>query len=649
VLQINNLSKSFGPQVLFEDVTLQLNTGCRYGLVGANGAGKTTFLKLLTGEESSSGGEVGYPKTTRLGVLKQDRFINDAQRVLDVAMMGDERVHSALVEHDRIAHSDSPDAVRLTALDELIAAHDGYTLEARTAAILVGLGVPQRALKEPLSTLSGGFKLRVLLAQVLVGAPDVLLLDEPTNHLDIVSIAWLEGFLARFTGCAVIISHDHLFLDKVATHVLDVDYRTVTAYTGNYGGFLAQKALLREQKEIEIARAEKQVAEKRAFVERFKAKATKARQAQSRVKQIEKIEVEELPQTSRRAPRFHFEQVRPSGKVVLEATGLRKAFGENRVLGGVDLTIRRGERVAVIGANGLGKSTLLKLLVERLNPDQGEFEWGHEVKVGYFAQDHKELLTDPSLTPLQFVWDACPAEGTSFVRGRLGRMLFSGEDVDKSVAALSGGEGARLIFCQMMIHKPNVLVLDEPTNHLDLEAIEALTDALLAFEGTLLFVSHDRWFVSSLATRVIEVTAEGVNDFPGPFSEYLERSGRDHLDAEDVALRARREAQTDDDGAQKVKWEERKRIQNRLKSLPKKRDQLLEEISVHEARVAALQAGYATPGFFERTTGEQLAKLQQEEQNLNIQVAELTEQWETAEEEIAELEAVLAGAASSLV
>ncbi len=641
MLQLTNLAKSFGPQTLFDNVTLQLNPGCRYGLVGANGAGKTTLLKILTGEEASSEGEVVVPRGTRLGVLKQDRFQNDAERIVDVAMKGDERVYQALSEHEQLSHEERPDPARLAELTELIAAHDGYTLESRASSVLVGLGVPAESLKQPLSSLSGGFKLRVLLAQVLVGNPEVLLLDEPTNHLDILSIAWLEKFLANYDGCAVVISHDHQFLDQIATHILDVDYQTVTAYTGNYQSFLAQKVQIREQKEAEIERAEKLLAEKRAFVERFRAKATKARQAQSRVKQIEKIEIEELPVSSRRAPLFRFEQRRPSGKDVLSVKSLSKSFGDKKVLSGVGFEVRRGERVAVIGANGLGKSTLLKLLVDRLAPDAGSVSWGHETHLGYFAQDHKDLLTDPKLTPLDFVWNVCPGEGTSFVRGRLGRMLFSGDEVDKSVAALSGGEGARLIFCRMMVEKPNVLLLDEPTNHLDLEAIEALVQALKEFDGTLLFVSHDRWFVSQLATRVIEVTKEGLNDCPGNFDEYLAHKGADHLDREEVSLRAKRERQGEEDapGARKVDWEERKRLQNRKKALPKKRDELLERISECEARVTEIQHGYSEPGFYERTSADRIATLQSEEQQLATEIETLTAEWERVEGELLELEA----------
>jgi ATPase subunit of ABC transporter with duplicated ATPase domains len=346
--------------------------------------------------------------------------------------------------------------------------------------------------------------------------------------------------LQSYKGCAVIISHDRHFLDAVANRVLDVDYQTILEYAGNYAKFLEQKVATRERKETENNRAEKSIAEKKAFVERFRAKATKARQAQSRLKQIEKIEVVELPKSSRVAPNFRFEQARPSGRDVLAVKGLCKAYGDKSVLRDVGFEIRRGERVAIIGANGIGKSTLLKIIADNLELDKGSYEWGHQAGVGYFAQDHHELLGSPKETPLNFVWQACPAETTNYVRGHLGRMLFSGDDVDKPAAALSGGEAARVIFARLAVQKPNVMVLDEPTNHLDLETIEALTHALKTREGTLLFVSHDRHFVSQLATRIIELRADGLRDFQGNYEEYLARQGDDHLNVEHVVLRAKK-------------------------------------------------------------------------------------------------------------
>ena len=539
MIGISRLEKSYGGRTLFDNVSLQLNAGSRYGLVGANGSGKSTLLKILARDEAATGGNVSIAKEARLGVLRQDRFLDDNARILDLAMKGDTVVWDALCEQARIVDHGA-DASGLADIEDTLRAHGGYTLEARASAVLEGLGIPIGVQKMPLATLSGGFKLRVLLAQVLVAGPDILLLDEPTNHLDILSIRWLETFLLEYQGCAVVISHDQRFLEAIATHVLDVDYGTVELYTGSYAAFAVEKRATRERKEAEIARAQKVIADKRAFVDRFGAKASKAKQAQSRLKQIEKIEVEELVESSRAAPLFQFPIERQSGKEVLELTGITKAYGEKRVLKGVSLVVRRGEKVAILGANGLGKSTLLKVVVKRLSPDAGEAKWGYEARHGYFAQDHADLLTDHKATPLGIMQAVCPTEPEFVVRGRLGRVLFSGGDVNKKIGSLSGGEAARVVFARIMAEKANVLVLDEPTNHLDIESIEALTAGLKAYEGTLLFVSHDRAFVSALATRIVEVTEDGFRDRPGSYADYLASAGDDHLDVETVVLKAKK-------------------------------------------------------------------------------------------------------------
>jgi len=635
VIGITNLSKNFGEQTLFEDVTIQLNPACRYGVVGANGSGKSTFLKILTGDEFSSDGEITMPKAARVGVLRQDRFESDDQIILDVAMMGDEPVWKALREQEQLGEQESLDADRMGELDDLLNAHDGYTLESRASEVLLGVGIPESALHEPLRTLSGGYKLRVLLAQVLVSRPDALFLDEPTNHLDILSIRWLESFLRSYKGCAVVVSHDHRFLNDVATHILDVDYGTITGYTGNYASFLEQKETTRQRKEAEIAKVDKAIAEKKAFVERFRAKATKARQAQSRVKQIEKMEIQELPHTSRRYPKFRFNISRPSGKDVLEVDNLSKAYGDNQVLDGVSLTIRRQERVAIIGANGLGKSTLLKIATGRLDHDDGNVTWGHEAHVGYFAQDPKELLTAPKQTALDYAWDACPEQGTGFVRGLLGRLLFTREEVNKKIESLSGGEATRLVFGRLMIEQPNVLLLDEPTNHLDLEAIEALLEALRAYEGTLIFVSHDRWFVSQLATRIIEVQPAGLSDFAGTYDEYVEHDGDDHLDVKQVELRAKRDQRSKKKG--NIPRAQAKKNANRIKSLTKKRDDAMAHLETIEARLAAIQGRYCEPGFYEQTATDEVEQLRVEETTLTREQAEVMSRWEAIESELGEL------------
>jgi len=640
MISLSSLGKSFGDHTLFADVTVQLKLGCRYGLVGANGSGKTTLLHVLSGDEPHTDGELTIPSATRIGVLQQDRFLSDDQPILDVAMMGDRPVWEALTQKTRLLEAATPDGDAIAEVEERIQLSDGYTLESRAAAVLEGLGIPEKVHRQPLATLSGGFRLRVLLAQTLIAQPDLLLLDEPTNHLDILTIRWLEDHLCAYPGCAVVVSHDHRFVDRVATHILDVDYETVTLYVGNYSQFVVDKQQTRDRKEAEIAKQQQAIADKKAFIERFRAKNTKARQAQSRVKQIERIEIDELPQTSRRAPIFRFEQQRKSGREVVTALSLAKAYGDNPVLEDVSLAVRRGERVAIIGANGIGKSTLLKILVDDLAPDRGEVTWGYETAVGYFAQDHRELLTDGSTTALDYLWDICPQEPTNVVRGHLGRMLLSGEDVDKKVGSLSGGESARLIFSRLVVQKPNVLVLDEPTNHLDLESIEALVSALRDYPGTILFVSHDRWFVSRLANRIIELTPAGMTDYPGTYEEYLAHAGADHLDAQAVQERAKREraaARAAEAGETTHDWAEQKRRRSEVRKLCTRRDRCTAAIEQAEARLAEIQERYCEPGFFERTPPEAIAAVEREQAELGPRIEELMAEWEQLETELDEL------------
>jgi ATPase subunit of ABC transporter with duplicated ATPase domains len=641
MIDTTDLAKEYGARTLFENVTLRLNAGNRYGLVGANGSGKTTFLRLLSGDEEPSHGSFTLQKRARIGVLRQDRFLDDDAIILDLAMRGDAVVWDALSEQRRIANDSVPDAARIAELEDVIAAHDGYTLEARSSKVLEGLGIPVRLHRMPLSTLSGGFKLRVLLAQVLVGGADILLLDEPTNHLDILTIRWLEKFLGDYTGCAVIISHDQRFLDNVTTHTLDVDYRTLTLYTGSYSTFVVDKAAIRERRENTIQRAEEEIARKRAWVERFGAKNTKATQAQSRLKQIDRIEVETLVESSRRSPVLRFEPERPSGRDVLVLEGLSKSYGDNRVLSDVSLTVSRGERIGIIGPNGLGKSTLLKILVHRLAPNSGRVQWGHETHIGYFPQDHREVLDDVEATPLALLDAACPGQSPTFVRGQLGRVLFSGDDVSKKIGLLSGGESARLIFALLAVRKPNVVVLDEPTNHLDFESINALIDGIKSFAGTVIFVSHDRWFVSELATRIVEITPQGPRDFPGNYAEYLAKCGDDHLDAEAVVQKARRARQQAAETSSTVttaEWEDKKRRRNRLALLPRRRDQLLAEIEAGEARKQAITDLYCSPGFFQQTSKDEVAALELEQAAIDPRIAELMAEWEAVEKELAELQ-----------
>jgi ATPase subunit of ABC transporter with duplicated ATPase domains len=639
MIAVSDLGKSYGPQTLFERVSIQFNPGNRYGLVGANGSGKSTFLKILTGEEQPSAGTLSMPKRLKLGVLQQDHFRFESMPILEVAMMGNHDVWEAMVEKERmLAHTADVefDAHRYSELEDLILHHDGYTLEARAGEVLEGLGIPTEVHRQPLSTLSGGFKLRVLLAQVLASEPDALLLDEPTNHLDILSIRWLEKFLENYKGTAIVISHDHRFLDNICTHIADVDYETITLYPGNYSAFAAAKVAERERKEAEIGKREKQIADHQAFVDRFRAKATKARQAQSKIKMIEKIVIERLPQSSRRYPVFKFQQVRPSGRQVLKLTGISKAYGDKRVLEEVSLEVQRGDRLAIIGPNGIGKSTLLKIAVGEVEPEAGGVEWGYETHPGYFSQDHDEVQSGSKQSVEAWLWESVPGEPIGFVRGNLGQVLFSGDEVKKPVGSLSGGEAARLVFCRLSVTRPNVLVLDEPTNHLDLEAIEALVEGLKSYDGTLIFVSHDRWFVSQLANRVLEIAPRGIQDFPGTYDEYLDRLGDDHLDAE-VVLRLRREQKKKAAARAAAPALDDRQRQQRQRELGRRRDEVTAAVEQAESRVHAINEMFCDPTFFDRTSRDQVRKLEDEQKRLAAKVEQLMASWEQLETELTQL------------
>ncbi len=543
MVSITDLAKNYGSQTLFTGATVRFNPGCCYGIVGANGSGKSTLLRLLTREEEPSAGAIAIPKKTVVGVLKQDHFQYENVPILDVVMMGHQRLWAAMAaKEELLANTDVEfDADRYGELEDRIQQYDGYAMESRAGEILEGLSIATELHREPLSVLSGGFKLRVLLAQTLAAGPDLLLLDEPTNHLDILSIRWLEKFISEFKGCVLVVSHDHRFLNNICTHIVDVDYQLVTLYKGDYNDFLHQKVENRDRKESEIEKREKEIDDHKRFVERFKAKPTKARQAKSKAKQIEKIVIDDLPRSSRRYPRFKLVRCRHSGKVVVAARGISKAFGDNQVLTDVDLQLERDDCLAILGPNGIGKSTLLKILVDDLKPDQGEVEWGYETHVGYFAQDHNELEGHEKETIQSWLWNWAPGENIGYVRGKLAEVLFQKDEVEKKLGALSGGEKTRLIFAKIGIRKPNVLVLDEPTNHLDLEGIEALARGLQEYDGSVVVVSHDRWFVSKVATRILEIRSDGIEDFKGTYDEYIQRCGDDHLDVEATVRKARRE------------------------------------------------------------------------------------------------------------
>jgi ATPase subunit of ABC transporter with duplicated ATPase domains len=645
MINVSNLAKSFGAQVLFSDVTFKLDPGNRYGLVGANGSGKTTLLNILAGDEPASDGTVSVPKRLKLGVLRQDQFQFDKELILEVVMMGNRELWNAMVEKDRLLENAAEEfnADRYAELEDVVLRHDGYAAEARAAEILEGLGMATEIHRNPLSTLSGGFKFRVLLAQVLAGTPDVLLLDEPTNHLDILSIRWLEKFLQGYAGTAVVISHDHRFLDNVCNQIIDVDYSTAILYSGNYSKFVAAKKAERDRREKDISKRHKEIAHHKQFVDRFRAKASKARQAQSKLRMIEKKaeSLEELPESSRRYPKFRFEQVRPSGREVLTIEGVRKSFGDNEVLHGVDLQVRRGDRVAIMGPNGIGKSTLLKIVMGQLEADAGEATWGYEAHPGYFAQDYRAGLVPAEQTVEAAVADVAAGESRGFVRNQLGMVLFSGDEAEKRLGALSGGEAARLVFCQLAITKPNVLVLDEPTNHLDLEAIEALVKGLKKYPGTLIFVSHDRWFVSQLATRIVEVKPNEILDYVGTYDEYVHYCGDDHLDSDTVVLKAKRTKRADRQAKaakrQTKQAAESPATKEERAALKQKRKECVAAIEKAEARIAEINAVFADPAYYESTPHEDVVALQTKLKQAEEVLEGAMAAWQVAEDGLAEL------------
>ncbi|MDR0329997.1 MAG: ATP-binding cassette domain-containing protein [Rickettsia sp.] len=529
-----NLAMNYGTKILFTDVNVHIKNGNRYGLVGANGAGKSTFFKILLQEEEASIGEFTCVKNARIGCLKQDQFLYENTSIINTVIAGRSELWQALQEKEKLLAIDQCDeeiGYRLGELEQIIADNDGYISEIFAVELLLGLGIQEKYHHQPLSVLSGGYKLRVLLAQSLFNNPDILLLDEPTNHLDIVSIYWLENYLKqKFKGTLVFISHDLVFLNNISTHILDIDYGTIKIYTGNYDIFVRDKQLVTEQKLKEFSHLEKKIATMQSFVDRFRALATRARQAASREKQIEKMELPDIQKSSRVSPYFNFKQKRPSGKLALKVQGISKSYEDKKILNNVNFTVSRGEKIVIIGPNGIGKSTLLKILINKIFADLGNYEWGYETQVSYFAQDHHELLNE-SMSVIDWLSNQIPTESDNVLRNVLGQLLFRKDEVSKNILNLSGGEGARLLLAKIILEESNILVLDEPTNHLDIESKDMLKKALINYQGTLILVTHDRDFASNIATRVIALSHRTITDFKGKYQEYLHKYGNDYLDS----------------------------------------------------------------------------------------------------------------------
>lgn len=523
-----NITMQFGPKPLFENISVKFGNGNRYGLIGANGCGKSTLMKILGGDLEPSSGNVSVDVNERVGKLRQDQFAFEQYTVLDTVIMGHAELWQVKQERDRIyslQEMSEEEGMQVADLEVRFAELDGYTAEARAGELLLGLDIPLEQHTGPMSAVAPGWKLRVLLAQALFADPDIMLLDEPTNNLDINTIRWLETVLNARNSTMVIISHDRHFLNSVCTHMADLDYGELRVYPGNYDDYMVASTQARERLYADNAKKKAQIADLQAFVSRFSANASKAKQATSRAKQIEKIKLDEVKPSSRVNPYIRFEQTKKLYRLALEVDGLSKGYDGAALFSNLDLLVEVGERVAVIGPNGIGKSTLLNTLVGDLSPDQGTVKWSENVDVGYYAQDHAaDFEADLSVFDWMSQWGK-PGDDEQVIRGTLGRMLFSSEELGKSVKVLSGGEQGRMLFGRLMLQQPNILVMDEPTNHLDMESIESLNTALENYPGTLIFVSHDREFVSSLATRIIELTPEGIVNFSGSYDEYLHSQG----------------------------------------------------------------------------------------------------------------------------
>lgn len=530
MITVSNLSKTFGGKTLFEDVTVTFSTGNRYGLTGPNGAGKSTFLKILQGLEESTHGAVLMPR--RVGVLQQDQFAYDEYRIVDTVLMGNATLWAAMEEREKLWNiTDFTDemGIRLAELEGIVAEENGYEAEQIAEQLLEGIGIPQDKHIELMKSLPNDLKFRVLVAQALFGDPDALLLDEPTNYLDLASVQWLEEKLLHYTGTLIVISHDRHFLNTICTHIADIDYETVIIYPGNYDDMVEMKVQARGKIEAENREKAKKITQLQDFVARFGA-GTRASQVQSRKKEIERLEVTDLKKSNIQRPYIRFELKKQSGVEVLTATGLYKSYQQPdgstlEVTNNLNLSIGRGEKVGVIGNNGIGKTTLLRMLAGDLPPDSGTVRYGHEVITGYFPQDYKQGIA-PGMTAFKWLESFSNDEGMEYISGLLGRMLFSGDDRMKQTDTLSGGESARLILAKLMLEQNNVLILDEPTNHLDLESVSALAEALEKYQGTVVIVSHDRDLVSRVANRIVALLPGEVRDYEGTYEEYLEKYGR---------------------------------------------------------------------------------------------------------------------------
>jgi len=596
MLNVDGLTMIYGDRVLFHDVSFHFSFRRRYGLVGANGAGKTTFLKIVSGSQTPSSGSVQVPKDMRIGTLDQDYFRFKDEKILDVVMMGDQDLWETLKRKDILLAKEELTTDEIKEVSEIevkLMMKEGYRSEAKASELLNGLGIEQKRHEMPLSSLSAGYKLRVFLAQVLFIKPEILLLDEPTNYLDLFSIRWLERYLMDYPGTVILSSHDRTFLNKVCQEILDIDYGTMKRYVGNFDHFIEQKEKEVAAKESELEALSKRKKDIQRFITRFKAKASKARQASSREKMIEKLEKEEKESqifpSSRQYPHFHFHVTRPSGQRAMIAKDISKSFGDRSILSGVSFEIERLEKIAIVGPNGVGKSTLIEILTENLQPDSGRSRWGPHVQLGYFPQDFYKTLSE-EMTLYDWISGATLEVSEQKIRQTLGQMLFDDQAIRKKIGALSVGERARLIFAELMMKDHNILILDEPTNHLDMESVDALIQAIKEYKGTVVTVSHNRYFISEIANRIIELKPGGLLDFRGGYEEFVEEHERDYLDKSSPKISKSDKSYEE----KKEKRKERNRIKRSIEKLEK-------EIAKSEKSLDELNEVLAAPNFYQNT------------------------------------------------
>ncbi len=622
----------FGHKILFEDVTLQLNPGRHYGLAGANGSGKSTLLKILAKELSPDKGDISTPAGISIGTMRQDHFLFEDTNLIDVVLQGKPLLWNAITQREQLieAHPvfDHQTCVKLEAIEHVIAQQQGYVAESQAGKLLVGLGLPTERHQQPMRLLSGGYKLRVLLAQLLFADCDLLLLDEPTNHLDLFTIRWLEEFLSNFKGTLVVVSHDRTFLNRVSTDILDVDHKTISNYPGNYDTFITTKNLQLLQNEKQILTQEKRRDQLMEFVDRFGAKASKARQAQSKLNLVEKLNTEisdkVLAPTSRRAPHLKLALEKASGVRVLKIDNLCKNYGSHVVLDNVSLEIERGEKVAFLGVNGIGKTTLLEIITGSIPLTSGTFEWGINAQYTYFPQDPRKAL-ELDQTILEWACSIDRRFAEQQVRALLGKMLFEADTVYQKIDSLSGGEMARLILTKMMLLKTNVLIFDEPTNHLDMESIETLLEALKNYPGTVLLVSHNRYFVSSFAERVIEIQPTGIVDYCCTYNEYIQKREQDLLDRDKTRPATKEKTATPPPSHDEVREQRKRRTQ-----LEREIKSLEEESSRCEKEMIALDKILSDPSFYETAPRHEQEKTLQQKKLLEQTLEAAIVKWEAA-------------------